>query len=123
MEIFFSFLKKLHENKETQKIVILICLGICLLLIGRLSVKEPIVSEFCSKQIEEADDYREKNKILKDTVISLENEIKKIQLERYNRETEIVDRESRQCNIRIAEKIKKIKKLYIEAKCKICNVK
>ena len=123
MEIFFSFLKKLHENKETQKIVILICLGICLLLIGRLSVKEPIASKFCSKQIEEADDYREKNKILKDTVISLENEIKKIQLERYNRETEIVDRESRQCNIRIAEKIKKIKKLYIEAKCKICNVK
>ena len=48
---------------------------------------------------------------------------KKIQIERYNREAEIIDRENKQCNVRTAEKINKIKKLYIEAKCKICKRK
>ena len=121
MQIFFSFLKGLHENKEAQKIIILICLGLCLLIIGRLSVSEPIVSEFCVKQIRTIDDYKVKNDILTDTVVNLENEIKKIQQERYDRETQIIDRESKHCNVRIAEKIKKIKKLYIDAKCKICK--
>ena len=52
----------------------------------------------------------------------LEDQISEIQKDRYKKEVEITENERKECNVRIAKKIKSIKKLYLDAKCKICKL-
>ena len=118
---YIEIIKIIASNKEIKKFGLVISLGICLLMIGRLSVKDPVRSDFCHKEILDADNLKKKNALLESSILDLEEQISRIQKDRYKKEVEIIDSERKECNIKIAKKIKSVKKLYLEAKCKICN--
>ena len=121
MKKYLEILEAISDSKVAKKYILLVFLGACLLVIGRLSANDPIRSDFCKKEISTADSLKRKNSLLKSSIVQLEEQIRKIQKERYKKEVELTENERKECNIRIANKIKSVKKLYLEAKCKICK--
>jgi hypothetical protein len=121
MKKYVDLFQSIVSDKDSIKSGLLISLVICLLMIGRMSVSMPIKSEFCKKEILKNDSLKVENNDLKTVIAELEDQISKIQKDRYKKEVEIVDLERKECNIKIAKKIKSIKKVYLQAKCKICN--
>ena len=122
MKNYIEIAQSIMSNKETKKYGLIITLAICLLVIGRLSASDPIRSEFCKKEILSVESLNKKNELLKSTVLELEDQISKMQKDRYKKEVEITENERKECNVRIANKIKSVKKLYLDAKCKICKL-
>tara|TARA_B100000212_G_scaffold9485_2_gene7008 strand:+ start:276 stop:641 length:366 start_codon:yes stop_codon:yes gene_type:complete len=121
MKKYLEILEAISDSKVAKKYILLGSLAVCLVVIGRLSAKDPIRSDFCKKEISTADSLKRKNSLLKSSIVQLEEQIRKIQKERYKKEVELTENERKECNIRIANKIKSVKKLYLEAKCKICK--
>ena len=121
MKNYIEIAQSIANNKEAKKYGLIITLAVCLLVIGRLSASDPIRSEFCKKEMLSIESLNEKNNLLKSSVLELEDQISKIQKDRYRKEVEITESERKECNVRIAKKIKSIKKLYLDAKCKICK--
>ena len=122
MKNYIEIAQSIMSNKETKKYGLILSLAVCLLVIGRLSASDPVRSEFCKKEILSIESLNNKNELLKSTVLELEDQISKMQKDRYKKEVEITENERKECNIRIAKKIKSIKKLYLDAKCKICKL-
>tara|TARA_Y100000310_G_C20436087_1_gene693789 strand:- start:407 stop:775 length:369 start_codon:yes stop_codon:yes gene_type:complete len=121
MKKYLEILETISDSKVAKKYILLGSLAICLVVIGRLSANDPIRAEFCKREILTADSLKQKNDLLKSSIIDLESQISKIQKDRYKKEVELTETERKGCNIRIANKIKSVKKLYLDAKCKICK--
>lgn len=121
MKKYLEILEAISDSKVAKKYILLGSLAVCLVVIGRLSANDPIRSEFCKKEISTADSLKKKNELLKSSIVELEEQIRKIQKDRYKKEVELTENERKECNIRIANKIKSVKKLYLEAKCRICK--